>query len=140
MVCLLATGPSSAQQQAERAPSHDIALTVQKTTVAGDVGSLTLVIAPRPGYSISRDGPLVVSLAVTPERGIDLSRRRYRRRHSVDARAATPRFDLAYRAVRTGRYTATVRMRFWVCGKRTCRPVRETRRVSIEVDQSPGPD
>ena len=104
--------------------------------MVGDERALALTIAPRPGYAISRDGPLVVTVVVRPDQGLELRRRRYLRRHAADARAASPRFDLAYRAARAGRYTVVVEVRFWLCRQRTCRPVRAKRRVGIEVGES----
>lgn len=108
--------------------------------VVGDSRALALTITPASGHTISRDGPLVISVKAIPKVGLDLPRRRYRRRHAANERATALRFDLGYRAVRAGRYTVVVNVRFWLCGKKTCWPVRATRRVSVEVAEPKVPN
>jgi len=132
---VVAMGPSLAAAQPSSGPGadHVVILADSDTAVRGDNRALSLAITPSPGYSISRDGPLTVALSVTPDEGITLPRRTYQRRHAADPRAASPRFDLAYGADRAGRYTMTVSLGFWICGKHTCWPVRHTRRVQITV-------
>lgn len=126
---------ASAQPTSETRVDADHAVSLAETDTAseGDTRALSLDITPSPGYSISRDGPLTITLAITPDKGVTLPRQTYGRRHAADPRAASLGFDLAYRAERAGRYTMTVSLGFWVCGKRTCWPVRDTRRVQITV-------
>ena len=64
---------------------------------------------------------------------LKLKRLRYRRKHAADARADSPRFDLKMNAAKAGAFTVSVAMRFWVCGKRTCRPVRDSRVLLVQV-------
>jgi hypothetical protein len=122
---------------------HEIRLPVEDRAVTGAQRVLSLTIAPLPGYTISRDGPLLVDLSVDPRAsqgdGLHLPRRRYQRGDAADARAEAPRFDLRYQAGAPGRHTLTVHLRFWVCARRTCRPVHASRDVMIEVT-APGPD
>ncbi len=108
--------------------------------------AVSLSIAPREGYTISRDGPLLIDLAATPADAVTLPRRRLQRRDAADAQADAPRFDLRFKARREGDHRLDVSLRFWVCARRTCRPVRAQRAVTIRARPpapppapSPGP-
>ncbi len=103
----------------------------------GESSSVSLTIAARPGYTISRQGPLVVTLAVASDAAVKLPRTAYRRADAADARAADPRFDLRFRALTPGRAVIGVEARVWVCTRYTCRPVREQLEVTIEVVAPP---
>jgi hypothetical protein len=116
---------------------HDVRLADHVQLTAGATGVISLTIAPRARHTISRDGPVIVELSVEPANGLDLPRRRYRRADAADVEAEAPRFDLALRARQPGSYRLRVRARFWVCARRTCRPVREERTVAVDVAASP---
>jgi hypothetical protein len=108
----------------------------------GQGGAVSLAITPDPGYAISRAGPLRIALAAEPGDGLELPRRRYQRGHAADREAAAPRFDLAVRAARAGRYRLAIDVDFWLCRSRgrTCRPVRASRSVAIDVRAPPPPE
>jgi hypothetical protein len=112
-------------------PGYRIALPERAELVAGQAGTVSLTIAPQPGHVISRSGPLRVSLAADP--ALELPRRRYQRKHAADHLAEAPRFDLAVRPVRPGQHRLTVDILFWLCRGPTCRPVRASRSVAIDV-------
>jgi len=105
----------------------------------GEPGAVSLTLAPEAGYAISKDAPIAIALTVTPETGLGLPMRRYTRKHAADARAESPRFDLAARGTAAGQYTLGIDIRFWVCAKKTCRPVAEQRKVQITVVTPPPP-
>lgn len=130
----LAAAPAYADAQ-----DHDIRLPAQDQAITGEPRSLSLTIAPLPGHTISREGPLMVDLDTAPDSGLHLPRRRYQRRDAADARAEAPRFDLRYRADAPGRHALRVDLRFWACARRTCRPVHVTRTVTIEASAPPAP-
>jgi hypothetical protein len=115
-------------------PGYDIKLAPASVeAVTGAEGEVSLTIAPAEGYSIDRDGPLRITVAVEPAEGLDVPRRRYRRDDAADVRAEAPRFDLRYKAVKDGDYVMTIAARFWICRRYTCRSVREKRRVPVRV-------
>lgn len=118
-----------------RHDAHDyrIMLASSDNAHVGDSRSLSLTISAQPGYVISRQGPLLVTLATRPDSGVSVPRQRYLRQHAADSRADSPRFDLYYKALRPGQYTMNVELRFWVCGSVTCRPVRTTRAVRLDI-------
>jgi hypothetical protein len=114
-------------------PGYTISLPEQIELAAGQGGEVSLTIAPQAGYTISRSGPLRVSLSAQPVDAVELPRRRYQRAHAADRLAEAPRFDLAVRGVRPGRHRLAIDVLFWVCRGRTCRPIRAERAVAIEV-------
>ncbi len=95
--------------------------------------AVSLSIAPREGYTISRDGPLLIELSAAPADALALPRRRLQRRDAADAAADAPRFDLRFKARREGDHRLDVSLRFWICARRTCRPVRTQRSVTIRA-------
>jgi hypothetical protein len=135
-VAILGTGLGLAV--AEEEPDHDVRLQTELLLEPGARGTLSLTIAAKAGYSISKEGPLEITMSVEPA-GISLPKHRYRRRDSADARADSPRFDLRVRAREAGEFEVVVKSRFWVCRKKTCRPVRNEQRAAITV-QTPASD
>jgi len=139
-IALCATASSAAAQRppAKRnkrklPPDYRIKLA---PVLKGEVGKplvLSLTIAPLPGYAISKAGPVRIGLSVKPSKGLGLRRRRYWRRHAADKRADNPRFDLRLLPGNPGSYQLRVAVRFWVCGKHTCRPVRDVRSVKVSA-------
>ena len=105
----------------------------------GDKGAVSLTIAAKTGHRISRDGPITVDVEVVPAKGLVLRKHHYRRRDAADARAADPRFDLAFRAEAVGDYKLTIDVQFWVCARRTCRPVKERVMATAKVVAPPPP-
>jgi hypothetical protein len=118
-------------------PGFAIVLPDQVTVAERAEGKVSLTIAPEPGRTVSRKGPLRVTLAAEPQGGLELPRRRYRRSDAADALAESPRFDLAVRGRRAGQVRLVVAVRFWLCGRWTCWPVAAERRVPVEVTPAP---
>jgi hypothetical protein len=138
LACLArAAAAEPAPDASSGAEDHEIKLAERDQARVGDARALSLTITPRPGYSISQQGPLSVELAVEPADGVALPIQRYHRRHAADAHADAPRFDLRYRAVKPGQYALRVGLRFWVCGNATCWPLRVFRTVQLDVRSAP---
>ncbi len=123
------------------APPPDYRISVERavTVTEGERTAVSLTVAARAGYSISRDGPLSLSLSAAPEGAITLPRSRYRRADAADAHAENPRFDLALVAGAAGQATLTIDVHFWVCAKRTCRPVHDQRQVRVTIQAKAPP-
>jgi hypothetical protein len=96
-------------------------------TVASTV---SLTIAGTGTKTISKEGPIRIDLS-SPT--LTLPRTRYERRHAADPAAETPRFDLKFTAPTAGDHELVLALRFWVCGARTCRPVRASKTVTIHA-------
>jgi hypothetical protein len=95
---------------------------------AGAATTVSLTIAGNGGRVVSKDGPVRVALKSDT---LKLPRLRYDRRQAADPAADAPRFDLKLTAPAAGEHTLAVDVRFWLCGKRACRPVHATRQVTI---------
>jgi hypothetical protein len=97
----------------------------------GSERAVSLTILPKSGYVISRDGP--VSLRSQPPPGLQLRRRHLRRKDAVDPGAEAPRFELRVRAKETGSFRLPVRVRFYVCRKKACRPIERKLEIGVTV-------
>ena len=116
-------------------PAYRLELPERLTVERGASGAISLTIAPAQGHVVSRDGPVRIDISAVPDSGLELTKSRYSRAESVDADAAAPRFDLAFVAALPGGYAVAIEVRFWICGSRTCRPVRESRTVDVAVEE-----
>ncbi len=96
-------------------------------------GAVSLGIAAREGYTISRTGPLQIDLTAEPPAALTLPRRRLSRRDAADAQAEAPRFDLRFKARAEGDHRLTASVRFWLCARRTCRPVASSAAVTVRA-------
>jgi hypothetical protein len=137
---------TAASARAEPAPDHDLRTGGEVTLRVGERGAGSLTVAPRAGAQIPPGAPLTVRLSVRPEEdddpaGLELGRRRLHRTQAADPRADAPRFDLPVVARAPGRYRVEADVRFWVCRRRTCRPVRDRAEIPVVVAApSPPPD
>lgn len=125
---LLLTATASAESWDIKIPER-----VEMTTSAG--GTLPINIVVDRGMSLSKDASIVIDLA--PEPGVSVKRRRLGRTDAVDPEADAPRFAVPLRADNAGDFALRVRLRFWLCGQRVCRPVDAKRTVTVAVTASP---
>lgn len=133
-VALLAAGVVTGER-----PEYEIKLGEVGPLEVGAASSQTLTIAPLRGRRISRDGPLSIDVLVDPPAGLELPRPRLRLRDAVDPEAQSPRFEIPLLARAAGSYRLEIDVRFWICARRTCRPVRERRAAEISVIEPPPP-
>ena len=122
--------------------AYELDVPKRLTVTRGDSGAISLTIAPRSGYTVSREGPLRVDVSAVPDTGLALTKTHYTRDDAVnaaDAVANSPQFDVGYEATLPGGYAVAIDVRFWICRKRTCRPVRETRTVDVAVEEPAPP-
>ncbi|HUS27030.1 MAG TPA: hypothetical protein VMZ53_00920 [Kofleriaceae bacterium] len=102
---------------------------------AGTSGTLPISLAVDRGKTISKDAGIVLDLA--PEGGLAVKKRRLARTDAVDPDADAPRFAVPVRADAAGDFTLRVRLRFWVCGQKVCKPVDAKRSVVVAVTAAP---
>lgn len=121
---LLITTTASAESWDIKIPER-----VEMTTTAG--GTLPISITLDRGLSMSKDASIVIDLA--PEPGVAVKRRRLGRTDAVDPEADAPRFAVPLRAENAGDFAMRIRLRFWVCGKKVCKPVDAKRTATIAV-------
>jgi len=103
--------------------------------VAGAGGALPIAIVVERGQSVSKDAGIILDLA--PDSAIAVKKRRLGRTDAVDPDAGAPRFSVALRADTAGDYSVRLRVRFWVCGQKACRPAEARRNVAISVTSPP---
>lgn len=121
--------------QAQRAPGWELKIPERVELVVGTGGTLAISLAVDRGLSISKDAGILVDL--TPDGAISIKRRRLGRADAVDPGADAPRFSIPLRAETVGDFVMKVRLRFWVCGTKVCRPVDARRNVAIAVTAAP---
>src|SRR5262249_31094253 len=92
-------------------------------------GTLPITITIDRGLSISKDAALTIDLA--PEGNLSLKRRRLGRSDAVDPDADAPRFAVPLRAEVAGDYVLKVKIRFWLCGSKACRPTEAKRSFTV---------
>jgi hypothetical protein len=131
VVALLVAGSATAA-----APEYELKTGGAVEVATGARGSASLTIAPAAGRRI--DGAAPLSVRLSAPKGLKLERRRLSLADAADPRAEAPRFDLAFTAEQPGAYALTVEARFWICAKKTCRPVRDKVEIAVTVaDPSP---
>jgi hypothetical protein len=64
---------------------------------------------------------------------VSVKRRRLGRTDAVDPEADAPRFAVPLRADNAGDFALRVRLRFWLCGQKICKPVDAKRTVTVAV-------
>jgi hypothetical protein len=114
----------------------EVRLPAEVEAAAARAGAASLTILGRGGRVVSSDGPVRIDVASA---SLQLPRTRYDRRHAADPAADAPRFDLRFTAPDAGDHELAVSVRFWVCGPRTCRPVRVSRTVVVRARARPAP-
>jgi hypothetical protein len=109
----------------------------------GVPGAIDVQVIANRGRTISRDGPLRIDV-VAPA-GLEVKpRRRLTLTDAADPAAASPKFAIRINAEKAGTYPVEVAVRFWLCAKKTCKPVRKSTTIDVvvgatNVDAAPAP-
>jgi hypothetical protein len=136
ILALLLAVTTARAQRVER-DRYELKIPERVEMVAGAGGALPITIAVDRGQRISKDAAIILDLA--PDAAIGIKKRRFGRADAVDPDADAPRFSVALRADTAGDYAMRVRIRFWLCGTKACRPVEARRNVAISVTAAPAP-
>jgi hypothetical protein len=123
--------------EAQRQPGWEIRIGDKVVLAPGASGTIPVSIAVDRGLSVSRDAQVILDLA--PEPGLTFRKRRLGRTDAVDPEADAPRFAVAVRGDTDGEHTVKLRIRFWLCGGKSCKPidVRRTAVVSVAALTAP---
>ena len=127
VLVLLAGTPAVAQREL----GWDVRVTERLEVAAGATGQLTVSLAVDRGLSVSRDAEVIVDLDAAA--GVGLRKKRLGRRDAVDPDADAPRFAIPLRGEAPGDHPVRLRLRFWLCGGKSCRPVDVRRVVTVAV-------
>lgn len=138
LVVMLAVGGAVPPTEAQRAPGWDVRVPDRVDVAAGATAPLSIALAVDRGLTISRDADLIVDLDAEP--GVLVRKKRLGRRDAVDPEADAPRFAIAVRGDAAGDHPVRLRLRFWVCGARSCWPVDVRRAVTVAVAGAPPVD
>lgn len=98
---------------------------------AGQAGPLAVAIAVDRGLTVSKEAPVIID--VTPETGAGVKKRRLGRTDAVDPGADAPRFVINVKGDAAGEHAVKVRVRFWLCASRTCRPIDVAKTTTVVV-------
>lgn len=123
---LLLCAPASAQRA-----GSDVRVSDRIELAAGASGQITIAIAVDRGLTVSKDAAVIIDLA--PEPGVAVKKKRLGRGDAVDPEADAPRFAINVRADAPGEHVIRVRVRFWLCGTRSCQPVDVRRAATVAV-------
>jgi hypothetical protein len=126
LLLLLAARSASAQQ-----PGWEVRVPERLEVAAGATVQLPIAIAVDRGLSVSKDGPVIVDLA--PDAGVSVKKRRLGRPEAVDPGADAPRFAVVVRGETAGEAVVKLRIRFWVCGGKACKPLDLRRQTVVTV-------
>jgi hypothetical protein len=131
MLVPVLVAPAEAQQ-----PGWEVRVPERVELVLGEAGVLPIAIAVDRGLTVSRDAPVIVDLAGA---GLGLKKARLGRADAVDPGADAPRFAVPLRPPAAGDFPIKVRIRLWLCGGRTCRPLDVRREAKIVVAPAAAP-
>jgi hypothetical protein len=131
LVLLLAlAAPAYAQQ-----PGSEVRVPEKLEVAVGASAALPIAIAVDRGLTVSKDGPVIVD--VTADAGVTIKKRRLLRADAVDPEADAPRFEVTVRGETAGEVVVKLRVRFWLCGGKSCRPVDLRRQTTVAVTAPP---
>ncbi len=120
-----------ARAEAQRQPGWEVRIGERVVLAPGGSGTIPVSIAVDRGLTVSRDAQVIVDLS--PEPGLTFRRRRLGRSDAVDPEADAPRFAVTVRGDQQGEHTVKLRLRFWLCGGKACRPVDVHRTAQVSV-------
>lgn len=106
-------------------------MTERVEVMAGATAPVTIALAVDRGLTVSKDAQVIVDLA--PDTGITVKKRRLGRGDAVDPEADAPRFAVGVRGDAPGDHLVRLRVRFWLCGTRSCRPIDVRRVATVAV-------
>ena len=133
---VLAALAITARAEAQRQPGWEVRVPERVEVAPGAGGAIAISIAVDRGLTVSRDAPVIVDL-VAPA-AVAIRKRRLGRGEAVDPEADAPRFAVPVRATDVGDHAVKIRVRFWVCGAKACRPV-DVRRSAVVAVAAPAP-
>jgi hypothetical protein len=116
---------------ASAAPGWEVRVPERVEVAAGQAGPVAVAIAVDRGLTVSKDAPVIIDLA--PEAGASLKKRRLGRADAVDPGADAPRFVVNVKGDAAGEHALVIRVRFWLCAARTCRPIDVVKTAVVAV-------
>ncbi len=114
-----------------RQPGWEVTVADKVTVAPGESGSISVAIRVDRGLTVSKDASVIVD--VVPEPGVTVRKKRLGRTDAVDPEADAPRFAIGVKGDTAGEHAVKVRVRFWVCGGKSCKPIDVRRSANVSV-------
>lgn len=127
VVLLFLAGTASAQ----RDTGWEVRIPEKVEVALGETAQLAISIAVDRGFTISKDAQVI--LDVVAAAGVTTRKPRLGRPDAVDPEADAPRFAVPLKPVAAGEHVVKIRLRMWLCGGRSCRPLDVKRQATIVV-------
>ena len=122
--------------EAQRQPGWEVRVPDKIEIAPGASGTVAVSLAVDRGLTVSRDADVILDVA--PDQGLTVRKKRLGRRDAVDPEADAPRFAIPVRADAEGEHTVKLRVRFWLCGGKVCKPI-DVRRTATVAVRAPAP-
>lgn len=124
-----------AHADAQREPGWEVRISDHIELAPNASGTLAIAIAVDRGLTVSKDASVIVDLDA--DAGVSMKRRRLGRGDAVDPEADAPRFAVPVKADALGEHVVRLRLRFWLCGGKVCKPIDVKRTATIVVAAPP---
>ncbi|MDQ3341658.1 MAG: hypothetical protein M4D80_41430 [Myxococcota bacterium] len=118
---------------AAHAQGWDVRVPEKIEVVLGEPGTLPIAIAVDRGFVISKDAPVIVDVTIAASSVLSTRKPRLGRPDAVDPEADAPRFAVPLKTTATGEQVVKIRLRMWLCGGRSCRPLDVKRQATVVV-------
>ncbi|HLL23637.1 MAG TPA: hypothetical protein VK427_15975 [Kofleriaceae bacterium] len=118
--------PASAQRDV----GWEVRVPEKVELVVGEAATLPIAIAVDRGLAISKEALVILDVMAT---GVTTRKPRLGRADAVDPEADAPRFAVPLKAPTVGEHVVKIRLRMWLCGTRSCRPLDVRRQATIVV-------
>jgi hypothetical protein len=116
---------------AAHAQGWEVRIPERVELVLGEPGTLPIAIAVDRGFVISKDAPVIVDVSAVS--GVSTRKPRLGRPDAVDPEADAPRFAVPLKTAAAGEHVVKIRVRMWLCGGRSCRPLDVKRQATVVV-------
>ncbi|MFN0250533.1 MAG: hypothetical protein ACKV2T_26875 [Kofleriaceae bacterium] len=118
-----------------RQPSWEVTVADKVTVAPGESSSISVAIRVDRGLTVSKDASVIVDVQADP--GVTVRKKRLGRMDAVDPEADAPRFAVAVKGDTAGEHAVRVRVRCWVCGGKSCRPIDVRKSATLSVVTPP---
>ena len=139
-IAIALADPGAGSGAAARPADWKLVAPARVELAPGVAGVMEIEVVPQGGRRVSRDGPL--RLDVKPGEGVTVGggRKRLGLGDAVDPGAAAPKFAVKVMGDKPGSYAVEVGVRFWLCARQSCKPVRGAATVAVDIVAPPMPD
>lgn len=117
--------------EGQRQPGWEVRVPEKIELASGASGTVAVSIAVDRGLTVSRDADVILDVVTDP--GVAVRKKRLGRRDAVDPEADAPRFAIPVKADADGEHAVKLRVRFWLCGGKVCKPIDVRRTATIAV-------